>query len=96
MQNSTYFHPQAMGMANQNIDPAGFLAHFAAQFEGLSVSEVSLETEFRQLPDWSSMQSLMVIATFDWEYGVTVSADELKAAKTVGDLYRLVLSKAAS
>lgn len=85
-----------MDTTNGNIAPARFLEHFSAQFEGLSVSEVSLETEFRQLPDWSSMQSLMVMASFDWEYGVTVSAEELKASKTIGDLYQLVLTKAAS
>lgn len=85
-----------MDTTNGNIGPERFLEHFSAQFEGLSPADISLETEFRQLPDWSSMQSLMVIASLDWEYGVTVSAEELKASKTIGDLYQLVLSKAAS
>ncbi|MFN8393979.1 MAG: acyl carrier protein [Bacteroidia bacterium] len=77
------------------IDPSRFLEHFAAQFEGLSAADISVDTEFRQLPDQVSW-SLVVIASFDWEYGVTVSAEELKAAKTIGDLFQLVVSKAAS
>ena len=85
-----------MAMALGNIDPSRFMEHFAAQFEGLSAADISVDTEFRQLPDWSSMQSLVVIASFDWEYGVTVSAEELKTAKTIGDLFQLVVSKAAS
>lgn len=75
------------------IAPVQFIQKFSAQFEGLAADVVTLDTEFRQLPDWSSMQSLIVIASFDWEYGVTVSAEELKAAKTVGDLYAIVNAK---
>ena len=75
------------------IDSAVFIAKFEAQFQELRIDEVSLETEFRQLAEWSSMQSLIVIASFDWEYGVTLSAEELLAARTVGDLHALVSSK---
>jgi acyl carrier protein len=87
---------EAKAMHTGNIDPALFIAKFVAQFEGLDADAVSLDTEFRQLPDWSSMQSLVVIASFDWEYGATVSAEELKVAKTVGDLYEIVKAKAHS
>lgn len=83
-------------MQKGDIDPGLFIARFAAQFEDLAAAEVSLDTEFRQLPDWSSMQSLVVIASFDWEYGATVSADELKTARTVGDLLAIVGSKVHS
>jgi acyl carrier protein len=90
---SPNFSVESKAMHTGNIDPDAFIVQFAAQFEGLPAHEVKLETEFRQLPDWSSMQSLIVIASFDWEYGVTVSADELKGARTVGDLLAIVQSK---
>jgi acyl carrier protein len=80
-------------MAQRKVDPELFIDKFVAQFEELDRGEVSMETEFRQLRDWSSMQSLVVIASFDWEYGATVSADELKSARTVGDLYAIVHAK---
>lgn len=75
------------------IDAAVFIAKFEAQFQELTPGEVTLETDFRQLAEWSSMQSLIVIASFDWEYGVTLSAEELMAAHTVADLFAIVSSK---
>jgi acyl carrier protein len=80
-------------MHQGKIDPSVFVAKFEAQFQELSPGEVTLDTEFRQLAEWSSMQSLIVIASFDWEYGVTLSAEELMAARTVGDLYAIVSAK---
>ncbi len=79
-------------MGEGKVDSQLFLEKFVGQFEDLPIESVSLQTEFRQLPDWSSMQSLVVIASFDWEYGATVSAEELKAAKTIDDLYQLVIA----
>ena len=40
------------------------------------------------------MQSLVVIASFDWNYSVAVTAEDLRTAQTVGDLYRIVNEKA--
>ncbi|MEM0999382.1 MAG: acyl carrier protein [Bacteroidota bacterium] len=72
-----------------------FTAHFAAQLEETDAALIAPETEFRQLAEWSSMQSLIVIASFDWEYGVTMSAEEMKSARTVADLYAIVKPKIA-
>jgi acyl carrier protein len=80
-------------MHTRDIDPDVFIAKFEAQFQELTPGMVLMDTEFRQLAEWSSMQSLVVIASFDWEYGVTLSAEELLAARTVGDLYAVVQAK---
>ena len=74
-------------------DSEGFIAHFAAQFEGEDAVGIGLETEFRQLEEWTSMQSLIVIASFDEVYGLTVSAEELKSAVTINDLFLLINRK---
>ncbi|MEM7037142.1 MAG: acyl carrier protein [Bacteroidota bacterium] len=71
----------------------GFVKHFESQFEEIEAGTVQPDHEFRQLPGWSSMQSLIVIASFDWEYSVTVSADELRGATTVRDLFEIVQRK---
>lgn len=52
-----------------------------------------MDLEFRNLGEWSSMQSLIVIASFDEEYGVTIDAEELRNARTINDLYQLVYRK---
>ena len=75
------------------LDEASFLEKFEAQFEEVEQGSIGAATRFRDLPEWSSMQSLVVIASFDWEYGVTITADELREAETVGDLFKIVKGK---
>lgn len=57
--------------------------------EVLEVPSVSLETDFRTVPMWSSMTGFAVMVMMDLDYGKGVTAEDLKAAKTVGDLARL-------
>ena len=76
-----------------HLEPNQFLTRFTAHFEEVEAGEILLETQFRDLAEWSSMQSLVVIASWDWDYGVTITAEELKAAQTVGDLYQIVKGK---
>jgi acyl carrier protein len=52
--------------------------------------EVTLETELKNLPQWDSLAMLGVIVMFDTEYGKTIGGAELKAAITIGDLFRLL------
>lgn len=75
------------------IDPDTFVEKFAAQFEEADAASISGGTAFRDLTEWSSMQSLIVIASFDWEYGVTITAEELRQATTVMDLYNVLHQK---
>lgn len=72
---------------------ASFIELFATQFEGASPDELSATTVFRDLGEWSSMQSLIVIAAFDEAYGVTLSAEELKKAVSIQDLFATVKGK---
>jgi len=70
-----------------------FIEKLESQFEELDPGAIEPATEFRQLAEWSSMQALIVIASFDWEYGVTITAEELKGATTVADLFDIVHQK---
>lgn len=70
-----------------------FIEKLESQFEELEPGEIQPGSEFRQLAEWSSMQALIVIASFDWEYGVTITAEELKGATTVEDLFNIVHQK---
>lgn len=70
-----------------------FIEKLEEQFEELEKGTLKADTEFRQLEEWTSMQALIIIASFDWEYGVTITADELKGATTVIDLFNIVQHK---
>lgn len=67
-----------------------FIANFINATDFVTSVDISLDTEFRTLPEWDSLAALGVIVMFDMEYQKTVSGDDLYQAVTVGDLYRWV------
>jgi acyl carrier protein len=70
-----------------------FIKKFEDQFQHAVPGGVKPATRFRDLEEWTSLQALIIISSFDWDYGVTVAADELRKAITVEDLFNLVIKK---
>jgi len=60
--------------------------------EALEITDYELqpETSFREFPNWSSMNALILIAMFETEYDVTLTGDILRNCNTVQDLYNLL------
>jgi acyl carrier protein len=44
---------------------------------------------------WSSMHALLIMALAESEYDISLSGEELRSSKTLGDLYELFESKGA-
>lgn len=70
----------------------GFLDVFRSLFQGDS-SAIDGNTAFRELEEWSSMQALIVIASVDEHFGVTIPERDFREAKTVSDLHQLTTKK---
>ena len=70
-----------------------FIENFADQFDDTEASEFAPETNFRDLEEWSSMIGLSLLNMSEKKYGVTLTFDELRAAKTVQDLFDIISSK---
>ena len=69
-----------------------FIQNFIDQFEEKPNVDVTLQTKFRELDDWSSLVALGVMAMIDEEYDVQIKADEMRSAETIEDLIRIVES----
>lgn len=80
-------------MKGNTPDLQQFIHHFAEQFEEPLGAKPLPETLLKNVDGWSSLQALIVVASFDWEYGVTVSSEELEQVKTVRNLHELIVSK---
>ena len=76
------------------MDIKEFIENFANQFDDTDPSEITAETNFRDLDEWSSLIALSVIAMVDEEYDVTLKGDDIKSANTVEDLFNTVKAKA--
>lgn len=70
-----------------------FVANFAEQFDETDVSEILSNTEFHDLDEWSSLTGMGVIAMVKTEYGKSITGAELKACKTVEDVFNLIKNK---
>lgn len=70
-----------------------FIKHFAAQFDDTEVNEFTSNTVFKDLEEWSSLLALSVIAMADEAYGVKIKGEDIRNAKTIEDLYNVVISK---
>lgn len=70
-----------------------FVEKFAEQFEDTDPSEITTETNYRELDEWSSLMGMVIIAFVKTEMGKTVTGDELKACRSVEQLYNHIMAK---
>lgn len=70
-----------------------FIENFADQFDDTEANELSGETKFKELDEWSSLIALSIIAMVDEEYDVTLKGDDIRNSNTINDLYEIVKSK---
>lgn len=75
------------------MDANDFIKNFAAQFDDTDASEFTLETKFRELDEWSSLNALAILNMIGKKYSVVLKPEEMKPTNTVQDLFDLVQSK---
>lgn len=69
-----------------------FINNFAGQFDDTDASEFQAGTNFRDLEEWSSFLALAIMAMVKSEYDVALTAQEMRDAQTVQDLFDVVKS----
>ena len=75
------------------METTEFIFNFAAQFDDTDASEFTLETRFRELEEWSSLNALAILNMIGKRYAVFLKPEEMKATNTVQELFDLVKSK---
>ncbi|HEU4719244.1 MAG TPA: phosphopantetheine-binding protein [Bacteroidia bacterium] len=70
-----------------------FIGKLEAELEGLTPGSLTPETNYRQMPEWSSMHALILIALAETEYNISVTGDDLRSCETINDLYALLKSR---
>ena len=66
-----------------------FINKFAEAIEVENPEELTLETEFRELEEWSSLSVMLLVAFYDEEFDKEIEEKNIFTAKTIGDLYNL-------
>lgn len=67
-----------------------FIKNFAEQFDETDASVFTPELAFRELEEWSSFLALGIMAMIKSEYDVAITADEMRNANTIQELFDTV------
>ena len=66
-----------------------FISAMADAVEISNLEELTEETQFRDLDEWSSISVMLLIAFFDANFGKAISVSDIKQCTTIHDLYEL-------
>lgn len=70
-----------------------FIVDFANQFDDTDPSEITAETKFKELEEWSSVEGLLVIVMADEKYHVRINRNDILNSETIKDLFERVKSE---
>jgi len=75
------------------METTEFIKNFADQFDDTDFSEFTMETMFRELEEYSSLNALAILNMINKKYAVILKAEELRTTNTIQELFDLVKSK---
>ena len=70
-----------------------FVSAFAAELDETQKDQFKADTEFKALDEWSSLTALSIIAMVDEQMDKTITGADIRASKTIEDLFNLANSK---
>lgn len=70
-----------------------FVKAFAAEFDETPEDQFKADTEFKTLEEWGSLTALSVISMVDENMDKIITGADIRASKTIEDLYNLANSK---
>lgn len=75
------------------MDIKEFIEYFADELDETNIDELSPETDFKALGEWSSLVALSIIAMVEDNYEKEITGEDLRSSTTLQDLFNLVESK---
>jgi acyl carrier protein len=63
---------------------------FTASELSISKNSISLETRFREIPSWSSLNALIYISRINEETNVLITSGDLAGIDNLGDIYKMI------
>jgi acyl carrier protein len=70
-----------------------FIELLENEFEDIESGTLTASMNYRDIPDFSSMHALILIALVDSEFDVLLNGEDLKSVNTIEELFNLVQSR---
>ena len=75
------------------MDIKEFIEFFADELDETPIEELTPDTDFKGLEEWSSLVALSIIAMIEDNYEKEVTGEDLRSSSTIQDLFELVKNK---
>lgn len=75
------------------MDIQNFIEYFADELDETSIDELTPDTDFKALSEWSSLVALSIIAMIDDNYDKEITGEDLRNSTTIQDLFNVVQKK---
>lgn len=75
------------------VDINEFINLLEKEFDDLPPGTLKPNTNYRDIPNWSSMHALIIIAFADANFNVELTATDLRNTQTIQDLYNTIQNK---
>lgn len=75
------------------MDKQKFIELFIDLFDEQPLEKVTVSSQFKDLEDWDSLVALSFMAMITEEYGVDISADDVRTLSTIQDILDLIVMK---
>jgi|TARA_B110000116_G_scaffold106162_1_gene92401 acyl carrier protein len=70
-----------------------FITHFYEILDDTEADEINENTDFKNLDEWDSMTTLMLIAMVDEKYEKQINGADIKESSTLEDLHIRIQAK---
>ena len=70
-----------------------FIQNVADLFDNIDSSLFSAQTKYKELPGWSSLLALSIVAMIDEEYGIQMEGRDIWNSETIEDLFQVMVSR---
>ena len=74
------------------MDIKEFINNFAGEFDETPIEEFTPSTDYKSLDEWNSLTALSIISMVDDNYHKTITGADLRAHKTIADIFNFVAS----
>ncbi len=75
------------------MDIKEFIEYFAEELDETPVEDLTPDTDFKGLNEWSSLVALSIIAMIEDNYEKEVTGEDLRSSTTLQDLFDLIQKK---
>ena len=75
------------------MEESKFLECISTVFDDVELDDLSMNTQFKNLDEWSSLSALGLLAVVSDEFGVELNNNDIKNAETIQDLFNIIKNR---